>query len=267
MSESINKLEVVTSDQYHAKSVVYKINDKTKISVKHSGIQYDDYIINGGKLIDPKNEPAYGYKLVRNKNNQYIYVRTEDNAVIPYIFDYATNFNENGLAMVAAFGTVTWINKDFKYYCLTGEFKEIEDTKDMDGWKAIFAFAKAGDSMLSKCYAGTSDSKKYTSYLSDDFQTKKFYEYLKSGTLSKYASTTLAGEYSDFNDEGFAFSIDNNGPIISSLGYYMDTSSFIEEIIRTKTEDLLQSAINDGTLTKINEKVKSDKVFQKNRLV
>ena len=265
MSEKISKIEVINYNNSEKGSVKYKINDTTTISACNTGLDYTNYIVNGGKIIDPNNKPAYGFKLVRNSYDQYMYMRLSDNAVIPYIFDFATNFNKNGLAMVAVNGTVTWINKKFKYLTRNGKIENINEVDNIQGWKFISAFT-GDETKLSRCYVdcGSGDwINRYTSYLGTDFKCKEFYEYngykCSNGTVARFN-----GDFSDFDKEGFAYRA-NGGLILSNIGYYMTTDAFIEAIIKQNKDSIIKTAIEDGTLTTLNREIQSDKVFKKEK--
>ena len=68
------------------------------------------------EIIDDSRDFVNGYKVVQTANKEYAYVREEDNKLLPYRYDIATDFNEYGYAMVGKDARVSWIDRDFRYF-------------------------------------------------------------------------------------------------------------------------------------------------------
>lgn len=267
MSESIKKLEVVSyvENSDDKAKAEYKINDSTIICVEYPiGITYAKYVRNGGKIIETSEAPSNGFKLVRNKYNQYAYKRLKDDAIIPYLFDYATAFNEHGLAMVAKNGKVSWINKKFEYFDGYAEINDLDELeKIMIGWSAIEEFCE-GKIKLSKCQAEYGHDIE-TTYLGSDFKAKKFYMFNginKPIIPDSCMCTFINTDFTEFNENGYAFSEDED-MILSSTGYYMHTDVFLKTAIELNEDLFVKTAIENGMLDQITEEVTKDKVFQK----
>ena len=260
MSERISKLEVVSYDKWGDDDIVkYKLNDKNIISVQYpKTISYRKYIVNGGLIIDKGDKPAYGFRLVRNKYGQYLYKRMSDGTVMPFIFDFATNFNKYGLAMVAKDGKVSWINKKFEFFSDDCKVQELTEEYFMRGWNFIGAFS-GGDEKLSRCQGGDGEYGYIeTSFLGTDMQVKKFYRYLNE----HINGNGFEGVYTDFNEEGYSFRKDKK-VILSSVGYYMDTEEFLKKAIEENQDLFVKTAIENGILDSFNEKIKEEKSLQK----
>lgn len=267
MSERINRLEVVSSffgkpvdPTGRVDEIQYKINNKDIILLKYpSKIKYKQYIVNGGLIYDKGNKPAYGFKIVYNKYGQCLFMRMKDNVTMPYIFDFATNFNKYGLAMVAKDGKVTWINKKFQYFNDKQGTSNLTEKYRINGWASIDAFS-GGDTKLSRCQ--NSFEKPSTSFLGTDFQAKTFYEYDGSGINEDEYCNSLDGVYSNFNEKGYATS-GTGETILSSDGYYTSDQILIEKAIKANPQRYLEYLIENGMLASTDETVRDRKVFQK----
>lgn len=240
---------------------VYKTTDECFIDQQiklnyPSGLTYSEYVIKGGKIIDAKKEPSYGFKLVKNQYNQYMYMRMSDNVVIPCIFDIATNFNRYGLAMVAKDGQVTWINKEFQYVDHTGILVQLTDTHVIkDGWTSISDFTK-DKTKLSKC---TSNNR--TSFLDTGLARKAFKLY-DGKEFKEKSQTSFLGYTTDFNEQGYAERLASETPfkcnylVISSEEYYMEQETLLEKAIKGNESKIIESAIREGMLDSITEEIK-----------
>ena len=67
------------------------------------------------RIIDSNENFVNGFKVVKTANGEYAYIRESDNSLLPFRYDIAFDFNEFGFAIVGKDGSVSWINKDFKY--------------------------------------------------------------------------------------------------------------------------------------------------------
>ncbi len=257
MGIKIRELSVINhEDDGKRVETTYKINDDL-LKVKYpTGMDYKKYVISGGKIIDGDAKPAYGFKLVRNSYEQYMYVRTYNNAVIPYMFDYATNFDKDGLAMVAKDGYVAWINKDF--FCLDNQIKisSLSTEKELEGWQSISAFSE-GEIPLSRCYRKTD----VTAYITKDLKPLELREYTGDKIIN-HIFLVMTGKCSEFTKEGYAFG-PNKIEIISDKGYYISTEDFVKKAVEINPEQLLEAAFQVGTLGRINESFSAKKALQK----
>lgn len=257
MSLKIKELSVVNyKDNGKKIEATYRINEDLLKVMYPTGMDYKKYIISGGKIIDEDAKPAYGFKLVRNSYKQYIYVKTYNNAVIPYIFDYATNFDKDGLAMVAKDGYVTWINKDF--FCLDNlvRISNLSTEKKLEGWKSISAFSE-GEIPLSRCYKKT----EVTAYVGKDLKPLELQEY-DGEKLGSHIFIAMTGKCSEFTKEGYAFS-PNKIEIISDKGYYISAENFVKKASEINPEQFLETAFQVGALEKTNKDVNTKKTLQK----
>ena len=267
MSEKINRLEVVSSffgnpvdPTTKMDKIQYKINNKDIISLKYPAeIKYKPYIVNGGLIYDKGNKPAYGFKIVYNKYGQCLFMRMKDNVTMPYIFDFATNFNKYGLAMVAKDGNVTWINKNFQYFSNRRDISRLTEEYRINGWASIDAFS-GGDIKLSRCQSSFEIPS--TSFLGTDFQVKTFYEYDGSRINEDKHCNSLDGVYSNFNEKGYATSSAVE-TILSSKGYYANSQTLIEKAIKENPQQYLEYLIANEMLSSSDETVRDRKTFQK----
>ena len=242
--------------------VVYRTNDENsetkKLALNYPvGLTYSEYVMKGGQIIDAKKKPAYGFKLVKNQHDQYMYMRTSDNVVIPCIFDVATNFNRYGLAMVAKDGQITWINKDFQYINNTGLLIQLTDGHVInDGWSSISDFT-TGEVKLSKCKSANNK----VSFIDTDLARKKFKLY-DGKELKEQTETSFLGFVTNFNEQGYAERLASKTPfecnylVISSEGYYMEEETLLEKAIEGKESKIIEAAIREGMLDSITEEIK-----------
>lgn len=56
---------------------------------------------------------SYGYMVVRLNDGSFTYI-DRDSKILPYRFDFATDFNQKGLALVGCEGKVNWMNTRFE---------------------------------------------------------------------------------------------------------------------------------------------------------
>ena len=98
----------------------YKVGDSIFIryiingnQIEHVQVPDNFQNIISNTIIGETYEFINGFKIVKLLNAQYGYVRETDNVLLPYRFDIASQFNEEGIAIVAKDGVVTRINKEF----------------------------------------------------------------------------------------------------------------------------------------------------------
>ncbi len=262
MSEKIKNLEVVSfcGNNENTKAE-YKINGSKTHEINYpSRLTYTQYVVNGGEIIDGVDKGAYGFRLAKNKFGQFLYIRKNDNQVMPFLFDYATEFNRYGLAMVAKDGCVTWINKKFEYFDADGKTRDLVEKFGPKGWYSVSDFNGNGPK-FSRCQTGI-DDKPYTIFLGTNFEAKEFYLYNGANIAKNVFYTRLEGTYTDFNEEGYALQEDQS-QILSTVGYFMDTNVFLERAIKENKQALMEVAIGSGVLNTINNEAKDSKVFEK----
>ena len=162
-------------------------------------------------IIDANNEFVNGFKRVQLSNGEYGYIRESDNALLPFRYDIAFDFNEYGFAMVGKGGVVSWIDSSFRHLNSFG--KMVNDSSNCwseeDGWLSIDDFSK-GKNPLSHVYGHLN------SYFSTDGKLKKFYCYDGKTILNHGDEQFPFG--TSFNEFDYAIS---NGYVLFARGYYM----------------------------------------------
>ena len=183
-------------------------------------------------IIDDSRDFVNGFKVVQLDNKEYAYVREEDNKLLPYRYDIATDFNEYGYAMVGRNARVSWIDRNFRYFN-PKEKKFIEECKigsyyRFNGFLGVNDFSK-GEHPLSKVYCfGYNNT---VSYLGTDGKIKEFYKYDGEIIREDESNKNFSYYSEDFNDLGYAKA--NDGEIILlSSGYYLS----IKDLIKTCEE-------------------------------
>ena len=98
----------------------YKVGDSIFIryiingnQIEHIRVSVECHNLVSNTIIGETDEFINGFKIVKLLNKQYAYVRESDNVLLPYRFDIASQFNEEGIAIVAKDGIVTRIDKEF----------------------------------------------------------------------------------------------------------------------------------------------------------
>lgn len=176
------------------------------------------------EIVDSNDNFVNGFKVVKTANGEYAYVRESDNSLLPFRYDIAFDFNEFGFAIVGKDGSVSWIDKDFKYLNLQGEMveEELDDSwTKFDGWQGISAFSK-GDIPLSRVYDGRNTYSRI-SYFGTDGKLKEFYRY--DGKIDNYFSTFTFKSGQTFDEKGHAIADDY---ILFAKGYYVSYKDFIK---------------------------------------
>ncbi len=203
---------------------------KAKKTNDYYGTEHDTIKESSDKFVN-------GFKVVRLDNGKYSYVRESDNQLVPFKYDFACDFNEYGMAMVAKGGYVTWINTDFEV-SISGLLNMYEDKSDINfvGWHKITEFSN-GKTPLS--IMEFRNVKRYGKYVLDKsyalaFRTSgkalKFFNAEKPGE-SKYQFTSI----DPFNNNEQTVAYDGNGDtrdcyVIQSDGLYISAEKFIELI-------------------------------------
>ena len=174
-------------------------------------------------IIDDSREFVNGFKVVQTANLEYAYVREEDNKLLPYRYDIATDFNEYGYAIVGKDARVSWIDRNFRYFN-PKEKKFIEEYEigsyyRFNGFLGVNDFSN-GEYPLSKVYClGYNNA---VSYLGIDGKIKEFVNYDGEIIRNDQSNKNFSYDSEDFNDLGYAKA--NNGELILlSSGYYLST--------------------------------------------
>ena len=173
-------------------------------------------------IIDDSRDFVNGYKVVQTDNEEYAYVREEDNKLLPYRYDIATDFNKYGYAIVGKNARVSWIDKNFRYFNEEEEkFKEEQEIgyNTFNGFLGVSDFSK-GENPLSRMYRRGYNNT--VSYLGTNGKIKEFSKYdgeiIRDDESNKYFSY-----YSeDFNDNGYAKANNDEITLLSS-GYSLST--------------------------------------------
>ena len=169
------------------------------------------------------------FTLVYLANNTYAY-QNACGTLLPYRFDYATTFNEYGLAMVCLNGKVTWMNDNFEMLTY-GE--KLKDEDNFDGFDKVHNFS-AGNNPLSLVDhivsgMGENESMKIYFYVTPELKFKKFYKF--DGQLAKIYENcfTYANNFSnDFTKAGTLF---DEHLLLSSEGYYVNSEYVIKYVM------------------------------------
>ena len=205
--------------------ICYEINEKEENSANFR-VQLPEYQRpkKSDEIVDSNDNFVNGFKVVKTANGEYAYVRESDNSLLPFRYDIAFDFNEFGFAIVGKDGSVSWIDKDFKYLNLQGEMVEEELDKSwakFDGWQGISAFSK-GDIPLSRVYDGRNTYGRI-SYFGTDGKFKEFYKY--NGEIDSYFPRTAFRNGSTFDEKGHAMA---DGNMIFAKGYYVSFKDLIK---------------------------------------
>lgn len=176
------------------------------------------------KIVDENSNFVNGFKVVKTSNGEYAYVRESDNCLLPFRYDVAFDFNEFGYAIVGKDGSVSWINKDFKYLNLQGEMVEEKLDKswaEFEGWQGVTAFSK-GDIPLSRVYDGRNKYGKIA-YFGTDGKFKEFYQY--DGKIKTHLPRVTFSSGTTFNEKGLARA---EGDILFAKGYSVSCEDLIK---------------------------------------
>lgn len=242
-----------------------EIRSVTRQCVVHqSGIKMASYILNKGSkdeyvysasikerhlgfegIVSPKvpQNFIHGYKVVLTNRGECAYVRESDGKLLPYRFDFATNFNEYGFAMVAKDGKVTWMNESFE--CLVSNGQMVDNTTSFkDAFLEISNFSGTKQP-LSKCKIDTDLS----CFFSTDGKVKQFFAY-EDGQLSSRGTIVFRG-VTDFNDDGYAFAEDR---VLFLDGYWC------------RKDDLLNICMKNGMFFFIENEMNRLKLEQKEKV-
>ena len=164
-----------------------------------------------------------GFKIVKNEYGQSLYIREEDNKLLPYVFDIATDFNEFGLAMVATDTKVSWINKSFKYINIYGELCDYDNMME-DGWKGVYDFSDS-QKPLSRL-KNNSTYHSGVSYMNKDMEFESFHEFDGEEINKNSGMDSFDSESGDFDKDGFAYAGDF---VLCDQGFYVYSDVVVKE--------------------------------------
>ena len=239
------------------------ISSKKPIYVKFEIPEKEEDRVDKYKIVEEENEYVNGFKLVKNAYSQYLYKREEDNELLPYIFDVATNFNEDGLAMVGINNQVTWIDKNFNYFNMCGETVKLPET-DVDnkfrGHLTVEKFSN-GKNPVSKCYGADSI------YMKKDLSCMVFREWNGMGETGFTGKTEykFTGVMPSFNDKKYLIANKDSATffkiISADFECYITGETIVNELIR---HDLLfdycfEKVIKDGLIDQLLAMAEVDK--------
>ena len=246
--EGSNIFEVNNTSKF-----TYTLNKETDEAIKVPIILSCTYTLyrpsKSFTIIDDSRDFVNGYKVVQTANKEYGYVREEDNALLPFRYDIATDFNEYGYAMVGKNAHVSWIDKKFRYF--NAEKEEFTEENEIGyntfyGFLGVSDFSK-GEYPLSKIYRFGYDNT--VSYLGTDGKIKNFYNFDGNIIRNDVSNKNFSCYSENFNDKGYAKA--NKGELILlSSGYLLS----IKDLIRfCEEKGFLDTIILDTISSRIDK--------------
>ena len=215
--------------------ICYEINRNEKDRfVIYTKLPENNRPIKSEVLKDSNNSFINGFKVVQTQNNEFAYLEEKDNYLLPFRYDFATNFNKYGFAMVGKDGSVSWIDKNFNYLNSNGIMIKENENELFDGWQGISDFDDSNNP-LSLIY-NKNIVNKYM-YFDTNGSIKQFYKY--DGIINDKIIKTTFIDTTDFNDEYVL----TNDSIVFKKGFYI------------LYKDLAKLIINKGLINIIYEDV------------
>ncbi len=213
--------DIALNEDNHTRIIHYTIEkvDGTMTDIKTELPKYCR-LEKSNEIIRDNSEFINGYKVVKTGNNEYAYVSESDNTLLPYRYDIATDFNNLGFAMVGKDGTVSWINKDFKYLDYRGNMIEEELDKSWSkfkGWQCVNGFSE-GDIPLARV-CEKRDLFPRVAYFGTDERLREFVKY---GDDKTRVTVFKIGE--DFNASNYALA---GNDILFARGYFITYKDLI----------------------------------------
>ncbi len=253
LTDDINSISCIKTfqDEVDENYIIYdyKINRELEYPVE---IHYENNKrMNSDKVIATTDEFINGYKVVQVETGEYGYIREQDNLLLPYRFDIASNFNEYGYAMIARDGKATWLNKEFDLLSIDEEmipYDEAINDFNRIGYQEVSNFSK-GKIPLSRVYDNRRTLNRLTgsstafgfAYVGIDGKYKEFREY-NGENLSHYVHKRFdIGRGTDFDEKGRAI----------TSGYFLfDNGSYIA------TEELRNICHKENILNHLKKETK-----------
>lgn len=209
------------------------------------------------EIVEQNEKFVNGFKLVKTANEEFGYVRESDGELLPYRYDIAFDFNENGLAMVGKDGYVSWIDIEFKYINLEGKkVKENLDYRsgDFKGWQEIEQFSK-GEKPIAKLYYGR-DTYAKVRYIDANGNLMSFRKF--DGKIHNNITSSLFECGTSFDKDGVAKA---DGSYLFARGYYITykdvreiaTSIGLINMISNEAEKLLDEEEGKTLKKTLNE--------------
>jgi hypothetical protein len=176
-----------------------------------------------------------GFRLVRNAYGQFLYRKQGkgygSDKQLPYIFDIATDFNEYGLAMVAANCQFAWINKDFKYIDKSGNLRDYNQ-KIENGWSEIYDFSQSPNPLSKLVFYEKGSICYKVSYMNTKMELVDFRNFNGNRVFGKNSALNTFKESStEFNKDGFAKASDSM--ILSDKGFYVNYDYIIDKALES----------------------------------
>lgn len=226
--ENINSVVVngcIFSDLKNQRNICYTINknESTETSI-YAKLPQHYRPRKSEKIVYESSCFVNGFKVVQTANGEYAYVRESDNLLLPYRYDIAFDFNEFGFAMVGKDGSVSWIDKDFKYFNLKGKMVAENlrrSFEKFDGWQGVSNFSK-GNIPLSRVHDARDVFSRIV-YFDTNGNLKKFYKYDGLVNIDFYRANFSEGTI--FNEEGYAKSDEG---LLFSKGYYISYKDLVK---------------------------------------
>ena len=162
-----------------------------------------------------------GFKLVQTANKEYAYISEEDNTLLPYRYDIATDFNEYGFAMVGKNGKVSWIDKNFNYLNIEGKMEK--EGNEFNGFTQVNKFSN-GKIPLSKVEYKRVAS--LVSYFGIDGKIKEFYTFDGEKIIDTNPRKIFLQYSKDFTGD-YAL-VNFNTDILLSSGYCLSNDTLIK---------------------------------------
>ena len=199
-----------------------------------------------------------GFRIIRMEDGKFGYIREEDNFLMPYRYDIASDFNEYGFAMIGKNGYVSWINKDFKYY-VTNSYKlpaifnfvtedfSYKDTKFNSNISRVDQFSIGNNPLSRISLKGNTITKNtlqnsevrnnLTVYMDTNGKIKDFINFEDRSKISRSVFTNG----NNFNKHGYTYA-DDNSHILFDSGYYLG----LEDVVNlAKKHGLLDEMLQE----------------------
>ena len=249
--ESIESENIVAAspNEFITRYIINKDNDTRMYIVVKKSKYYpkeksNEIVANDANFIN-------GFKVVKTINGEFAYIREEDNKLLPFRYDVAMNFNEYGYAMVGKNGTVSWIDKTFRYLNIHGRMADEKENTiwgSFEGWNKIDNFSESNNPLSRIIY--TDNKYIRVAYLNTDSKLQSFCQY--NGKFTDNDKQVF--EYGEvFNEKGQAWADDC---ILFDQGFYItkadllrlcDKNGYINLIgldaMREKNEKVLKKEI------------------------
>ncbi len=189
-----------------------------------------------------------GYKAVMTGNKEYGFVRESDHKLLPYRYDYATDFNKYGFAMACKDGEVSWINKDFSFLNKDGNMQNDDNFLD-NGWEVVESFSDS-EIPLSRIEGHSESFYVPVNVFMDTSGKLKSFELFDGNSLYKFSKKYFE-DSKPFDPDGHAIAIEaGECYVLFDKGYYI------------LVNDLLDASISDGFLDRLEDVADRNKIVK-----